>query len=282
MKRPDKANPKEDKKNKDLKTTTAKEPVKKTDKKEDTKTSTTNKTITKNLGTQGKINVHRKEDDNDDSKKTGVKHTYINNLLSKTVTDNDKKEFTSTKLDDSISLSEKDSIQDISTNIIKNTQITENSNDSKSFNTGNSNSNVNIDIRDSLAQKEKDISQLKHAINEQKQFQDEMNKLVKENNLLKKEKAELTANVDQLNKDNEMFSTELSTLLEDNEKLVKTNLELTSNIKELEEKLKSVDTFETEIENLKIDLEIKNEECEGLKLELINSKNLNLMDLDPG
>jgi hypothetical protein len=77
MKRPDKANPKEDKKQKDIKTTTAKEPIKKTDKKDDTKSSTLNKTLTKNLGTQGKINVHRKEDDNDESKKTGVKNTYF-------------------------------------------------------------------------------------------------------------------------------------------------------------------------------------------------------------
>lgn len=141
---------------------------------------------------------------------------------------------------------------------------------------------MNIDIRDSLVQKEKDISQLKQAINEQKQYQDELNKLIKENNILKKEKSELTANVDQLNKDNEMFSNELSTLLEDNEKLVKTNLELTSKIKEYEEKLKTVETLESEIENLKIDIEIKNEECEGLKLELENAKNLNLIDLDPG
>ena len=37
-----------------------------------------------------------------------------------------------------------------------------------------------------------------------------------------------------------------------------------------------------DLENLKIDYEIKNEECEGLKLELANAKTEKIMDLDPG
>ena len=79
-----------------------------------------------------------------------------------------------------------------------------------------------------------------------------------------------------------MFSNELSTLLEENEKLVKTNLELTSKINGNEEKIKSIESLELDLENLKIDLEIKTEECEGLKLELVNAKTISIMDLDPG
>lgn len=74
MKKPEKANPKDEKKTKDTKATTIKDPTKKTDKKEETKTTTTTKTITKNIGTQGKINVHRKDDDNSETKKTTIKN----------------------------------------------------------------------------------------------------------------------------------------------------------------------------------------------------------------
>ena len=66
------------------------------------------------------------------------------------------------------------------------------------------------------------------------------------------------------------------------EKLVKTNLELTSKINGNEEKIKSIESLELDLENLKIDLEIKTEECEGLKLELVNAKTISIMDLDPG
>lgn len=71
MKKPDKNNPKEEKKAKDLKTTNAKDIGKKTDKKEETKTSTgIQRTITKKTGTEARINIHKKEEDTS-------KHTYL-------------------------------------------------------------------------------------------------------------------------------------------------------------------------------------------------------------
>jgi hypothetical protein len=284
MKKPgEKANPKEEKKGKDAKATTGKETVKKIEKKDDPKagTSEKSKVITKKTGTETKINISKKEEakkeeEVDDAKKHHLKQA-------KTLMDTEKKEFTSIKDDDNVSVAETmPSHMESSTNLIKTNPVTDVSNDSKGFNTVISNQTVPVDMKDSLAQKEKEINQLKQAINEKKQMQDELNKLIKEANLLKKEKAELSSNKEQLEKDNEMFSNELSTLLEDNEKLVKTNLDMTSKINELEEKAKKFDWIEQDIENLKIDLEIKNEECEGLKLELLNSKNTNYMDLDPG
>ena len=68
---------------------------------------------------------------------------------------------------------DKEPSPEINNTLAKSTQGTENSNDSKGFNSANSNPSLNVDMKDSLAQKEKEISTLKQSINEKKQYQDD-------------------------------------------------------------------------------------------------------------
>jgi len=132
-----------------------------------------------------------------------------------------------------------------------------------------------------LSQKEKEINQLKVNIQEKKQLQDEINKLNFENIELKKNLKEQNVKISKLNKDIEEYSIELTNSLEEKENLVKESLDLSIKIKELEDKFKDFDNIKAELEAAKLDLEIKNEEFEGLKLEMLNLKENSVANLDP-